>query len=501
MRQYFQRLKPYQNEKGIALVVVLLVLAVVSIMGVTVLGLSINSLKESSTESNYQSTYYIAESGATYELNNLSSSILQEYNSSNDGLTFFNKVEANFKTITYTDFESNGGQQPSTVITVTKKNDDNANSATTRDYTITSIGTIGNSSRTVTQTFHLNWIPKNDVNIPSDTSVFVKTLISLDRGATISGAIGTNSSLPNQILLNGGSRLIGNNNIYVGPTGGSNVVNKAVTNPIIPISAVKGFVLPPFPEIPTYPTLPDQKTTDSKGKKIYYLINNGALQVVDYVWNNYTLDMTNQDLSFSSLEIDDNYQLNIDVGNSNRNLVVKDLNIPNGNIKILGTGTLTIYVTGNITMGSGSIINMGQNVNQLNIYLTGSGSVSSPKTLTLTGSQKIYGSLYAEDANIDFGNGSGFQGNILTGGKSVTVDGGAYANTQLFYAPNADFSLLGGGTIQGSIIANSLTATGGSKIIYEKLDQSSLPFFLSSGTSGTATISDLMTTDPVQESD
>ncbi len=350
MKQSFRQIKSFQNEKGMALVVVLMVLVITSIMGVTVLGLAANNLKKSSVESNYQSTYYIAESGATYMMNDISTSIMNIYNQTSDGMTFFNNSEAMFNSktnFTYTDFENNSGQKPAAVIKIVKINNNNANSATTRDYTITSVGTINNSSRTVMRTFHLTWKAKSNVNIPTDTSVFVNTLISLDGGATVSGAIGTNSSLNNQIVLNGGASISGNNNIYVGPNAGANVISKpnymVINNPIVKIAAEKTFTLPAFPSIPTYPTLANVQLVDSKGKNSYYVINNGALQINNWLSDNYVLTM-NQDLSFTDINIDSNYTLNINVGNSNRSLVVNNLNLPNGNIVIQGSGTLTIYV-------------------------------------------------------------------------------------------------------------------------------------------------------------
>ena len=145
MKQSFRQIKSFQNEKGMALVVVLMVLVITSIMGVTVLGLAANNLKKSSVESNYQSTYYIAESGATYMMNDISTSIMNIYNQTSDGMTFFNNSEAMFNSktnFTYTDFENNSGQKPAAVIKIVKINNNNANSATTRDYTITSVGTI-----------------------------------------------------------------------------------------------------------------------------------------------------------------------------------------------------------------------------------------------------------------------------------------------------------------------------------------------------------------------
>jgi hypothetical protein len=506
MKQFLRLKKLITNENGIALVVVLMVLVVTSIMGVTLLELSSNSIKKSSVESNYQSTYYIAESGTTYMMNDLSSNIMNIYNQSNDGITFFNNVETMFNSktnFTYSDFEQNSGQQPSAVIKIAKINNTNANSAVTRDYNITSVGKINNSSRTVTRTFHLTWKAKSSINIPTDTSVFVKTFISLDGGASVSGGIGTNSSLNNQIILDGGASILGNGNIYVGPNAGPNLISKpnymVINNPIIKMPGIKTFNIPAFPGIPTsYPTPSNLQLTDSKGKNSYYVINNGALNIDNYLCDNFTLSM-NQDLSFTDININSNYTLNINVGNSNRSMVVNNLSLPNGNIVIQGNGTLTIYVKGNITMGSGSVINTGGNVDKLKIYLKGSGDPSNPKNIALSGSQDIYGSLFAEDANISFSGGSGFQGHIITGGKKITISGGAYANTQLFYAPSADFTISGGGTIKGSIIANSLTATGGSDIIYQALNINNLPFISDNNTVNSATINDIMAMEPLRE--
>ena len=55
--------------------------------------------------------------------------------------------------------------------------------------------------------------------------------------------------------------------------------------------------------------------------------------------------------------------------------------------------------------------------------------------------------MYAEDGNIDITAGSGFQGNIVTGGASVKFRGGTSTITQMVFAPDATVEMSGSGTV------------------------------------------------------
>ena len=492
MKRICLQIKQSSNEKGMALVVVLLVLTVISIVGLSLMGFAVNNMKMSSGESNYQSSYYIAESGANLKMNDINNNMLTYYNQALDGSTFFSNAERYMSLgtdSTYSDFDSSFSQQPSAKVRIEKVNNSNSNSATSRDYNIISVGTINNRSITVVKPFHLTWKTKssggsNNINVPADTAVFVDTTISLDNGATISGAIGTNSSLSGKISLNGNASIIGNSNIYVGPNADtSTMISKPsyiiVNNPIVKMSAVKTFSLPVFPTIPSYPLQSDLN------------IKNG----------NYTLTM-NQDMSFSNISLDNNYTLTVDVGSNNRSIVVGNLNMINGSIKINGTGKLTIYVTGNVAMGSGSVLNTGKDVSKLIMYLKRSSVPTNPKSLSLTGSQQIYGSLFAEDANISVDNSGVLNGYFLTGGTNVSFSGNANAgsNNNLFYAPNAAFNITGSAYLAGSIVAKSLTAVGGNSITFQTVNLNNVPFISNSGSGGTTGINDILATDPVRES-
>lgn len=163
-----------------------------------------------------------------------------------------------------------------------------------------------------------------------------------------------------------------------------------------------------------------------------------------------------------------NYTLRIDVGDKNRAIVVDHLNIENGHIELLGTGSLTIYVTDKITLGRGSSVNENGDISRLNIFLKGTGSKHNRKELKIAGSQKIYGSLYAEDADIHFSGGGGFVGNIFTGGKNLIIEGGSTITTQLIFAPQADVRMAEGGNLKGMIVAKRFYNTGGATITFEE---------------------------------
>lgn len=478
------------NEKGIALLTVLIVLVVISIMGMSLMRLGITNIKMSSNDRDFQSTYYIAESGATYMMNMADRNILEVYKSAgtaNDLFTLFeNRLNVGTE-ITYNSFDESFGHKPFAKVKII--NLGNLNQAT-RQYKIISVGTINNHSRTVEKTFQVIWLPKDSVNFPTNTAVYVDTTIDLSGGASIIGTVGTNSSATKSISLDGGSSISGD--IYVGPNAENNVISKPdyiqVRNPI-KMMTTRSLELPSFPTFPS-PSIPSNVKVDNNSNS-YDVILNGALRIDNWVSDNYTLNM-NQDMSFTDIKIESNYTLNINIGNANRSLVVNNLNVPNGKINIIGSGKLTVYINGTITMGSGSIINSGGNINQLDMYLKGSGNPSSPKKLDLSGAQKIYASLYAKDATISLTGGSGFQGQILTGGRNVTINGGANAITQLFFAPNANITVAGGGSITGIIIAKSVTASGGSTITFKQPSIDQLPFFPNNGAGGEVTIDNLI---------
>ncbi|SDM23722.1 pilus assembly PilX N-terminal domain-containing protein [Bacillus sp. OK048] len=504
-----------KNESGMALITVLLVLVVMSVMGLSLMGMAASNVKMSSGERSTQSSYYIAESGVTYIMNDITKNIEGFYKDSSDQTSFFSKFESNYKVNTnnlpnYDQFEATFGQQKPVSNIRIDRLDNNPNSAITREYKITSIGAIDKRSRTVEKQFQLTWKPKDSLSIP-DTAVFTKNTIKLVGGGGIVGGLGTNLNTAGSIELDGGPTISGN--IYVGPTAvKKNVLKKPdsmiVNNPIINMQSIKTFNMPVFPTFPSYPIPADKSHNE------YKVINKGVLRVDSWQVEDYVLDM-DSNMSFSEIRLNSNYRLFINVKDSDKSIVVDHLNVTNGKIYIIGKGKLTIYVRNNITMGSGSLINSSdqivnppkkasadekrrlieEQVKKLEVFYKGT------KPFILAGDQKIYGSLFAESAELIFSGGGGFQGHIVSGGNKVTIKGGAEAITQLFYAPNADFIASEGGTITGTIIANSFSGSGGSKVTFPDtgLNQDTVPSFIEIGSGGSVNPKDIIISAPTRE--
>lgn len=470
------------NEQGIALTMVVFILTVVTILGLSIITLSMNNVKMSSGERSSQASYYIAESGINYKMDEIYKE-LDAINKEASAEVFFQHVEEQLKLNEidmYTDFEKSFNNQPKAEVKVVKVKKSNANSSNDRDYKIISKGVIGNRSRTAEKKFSVDFTQNSSVNLPN-TALFVNKNIDLLGGAYIDGATGINSSSQGAIRLDGGAKITGD--IFVGPNAKDDIIDKPaymnIPNKIVKLNEIKTFHMPVFPEYPTYPMISDAQFIKNQWNK-YEVIKKGSIYINNWMVNNFTLDMK-ENLQLDKIIVDQDYTLNINIGNSNRSMVINEMNMPQGKINIIGTGKLTIFVKNNITLGGGAEINSPKNpqsvkekIKQLDIYYKGT-------NLTMSGAQKIYGSLFAERANITMTGGSGFQGSIVTGGTEVNINGGTNALTQIFYAPNAAVNLSGGGKIVGSIVANSFTGTGGGFVKYEKFhDVEDLPPFLGS---------------------
>src|SRR4051794_9345830 len=95
MKQWFEDKKLKNNEHGIALISVIMVLVVVSVLGVSLMGLAATNLKMSTRERSDQSTYYIAESGATLMMNEVNKQVLEAYTASSTKDAFYEKAKEN----------------------------------------------------------------------------------------------------------------------------------------------------------------------------------------------------------------------------------------------------------------------------------------------------------------------------------------------------------------------------------------------------------------------
>lgn len=462
-------------EAGFTMIGVLIMFTIITVLGLSIMTLSLASVKTSTSERDHQSAYYIAEAGLTYQLENLKKDILNIYGleSVRTEDDFLREIETLIvENKEYKEFDNVNNVQPFAEISI------NVTDGTDNQFIIESTGIIGEEKRTVSNSLQVEWVEKyraierEPYELPP-FAVFTAGSLTMDNG-TINGDIATVSQEEGTISFPSGGPTH-NGTIYV-QNGNQNIVNNKVNkikSEIKPLDS--SYVIPELPSFPDFPSIntcpADEVITLSNGNK-HEVIKDCNLYINNYIVrdSNYKL-VVDKDIRFNEMLFNENYHLTLDIGDTNKSIVVNHLDLSNGHIHLEGSGKLTIYVTGKITMGSsGSTINNHGDVSKLDVYLKGSTSSENAKKITMSGSQKVFGSLYAEDADIVLEAGGGFVGNIFTGGKSFKISGGSYNQAQLFFAPNAFFDMKSGGTeFEGMIVADTYAISGGWNVNYKNL--------------------------------
>lgn len=438
MNKLLQRIKTQNNEQGMALVMVLLVVVVVSILGVSLMGLAASNVKMSSGERNNQSVFYIAESGATLMMNDVTREVQAAYISAVNQSAFYNDVRSRLTNTTFstereiTSFEDNFGQQPVAKVKVEKVYPTNDNNG---EYKIISTGTINNRTRTVEQKFNIRW----SVAFPH-TAVFVDNKITVGSGsAIINGSIGTNSTEENSITLHDSGSIKSTEpnkdvQILVGPGGGQDVVNLENFTNIIELPEKISLDMKPFKAAPS------GAYTSPFGDIAVPTDGNVTINA------NKTFNNLPNIIKLNDLTLNNNNSLTLDIGTNNIEMFVDDLLLNNNStLSIKGTGTLSIYVAGNLTIDNADIKQEDAQKDSLMIYLRKSSNPAEPKTIKASSSNTgITASIFAEDATFQF-TGGNFHGRFVTGGI---------------------VNIAGNNVIQGSLIADSLDLTGNSSITF-----------------------------------
>ncbi len=457
------------NEKGFTLIGVLAVFTIISVFGMSLVMLSITSVKTSNTEHDDQSVFYIAEAGANYMVNEIEQEVYDIYDS-NSNLTkeeFFIKLSNTLsrKETTYDNFEKVNGELPIASISITPFTDEKQ-----RSYKVTSKGTIHDQERTVEKTITVDWPEEEEseegIGELPPFAVFLsggsEKSYDLENGVII-GDIGIVSDTRRGIKIQDGSGVTIKGDIYV-PDANPNIiknphyidVNIKAIDPTYTIPTLPAF--PDFPKNVTMP--PDEYYENSNGNKTK-VIKDYKLLIDNYITNNYTLIMT-EDLKFSEIKLNENNTLYIDTGSEDRSIIVDKLNLKNGHIILNGSGNVTFYVTDEIVMKSGSSINAEGDINKINIFYKGK------EELNLKGDTSIYGSIFAKKAKIKLQGSSKIIGNIFSSGEEIELQGGTHASSQLILAPNAKVRLNGSGAVNGMIISERFKLQGGGTVTFDE---------------------------------
>lgn len=500
-----------KSEAGYTLVGVLLIFTIVSFLGLSIVMLSLTSVKTSLAERDNQSAFYIAEAGLTYYMEEVKDKVneIYERDTVKTEDDFFAAL-VELKDLDYDkyEFEIVDGHKPKAEVDVTLVDE------TDNQFKITSIGYIGDEKRTVEKTFSVEWEEKyvaKPYELPP-LAVLTSGNITLTNGPVI-GSIGTQSTDKSAITAGSGEKKVRDGEIYV-PVIHSSDANKtcktaptneykshSVTRPLnedvvpCPIEKEEMWEIPELPNFPDFPKLSHNEPYNID------LSGDDKLEI-----------QLNEDKEFGDITLTSRTTLIFDVGSSDREIVVDNFNIVNGIIKIKGSGKLTIYIKDDFIF-TGESINEKSKFTQLNIFLKGHDEPNKNKKIELLDYVQVFGSLYAEDADIKFTGSAGFYGNIFTGGKKLELLGHVPNTSQLILAPYSKVTLTGSSNITGRIISKTFNHESAAKVKLEEpfiLDGPISPSALgqdSDGESGgsgsteeeTGASPEIITIDPIRE--
>lgn len=425
------------NQRGGALLTVLVVTMVLIIMGTALLRYAGAVMSQVASAEARTKAYYVARSGTdafvSYIVDNP------------DGLTS-EQLDA-----VITDAIAAGTSGPTALgdgsftITLTAGEAD--------AVLVTAVGTVRGVTETVVRTIVLT--PGGSTMPPLDCAVFSLNGITLEGSAWIKGHAGTNSEVKDSVNFAWSTGIDSDKVLWIGPGGAPSSVVKtrsgAPMDVYVKSDKVKNLPEPrdyPLPSFPDFPT-PPYKGEFTAG------------------WNPsppYFITEATGDGWYSKLTVLS--ELNIYVGSGTRIIRADELAVTgSGKINIVGTGKLILYVNKFTLEGSGSI-NKNGSESQLHMYYSGDSKLS------LGGDTKFRGSVYAKTASIDIGGSGGITGHIVTGGTQVNITGDATANVRVLYAPNAAVKLTGSGKVRGSLIGKSVHMEGGTFVEWQGIPDS-----------------------------
>lgn len=479
-------MKHLRQDNGYAMLLVIFTTALISVIGLGLLTMNVNSLKTSKYEEVNQAIFYIAEAGLNYEKEEINELITnayvetgKEHKSNLDSNIFenddyyksffINKIiddigkrytsaedPSTIKPRELDSFELQNSVKPYAEITATVEE---TNPLTINIESTGFFADRKSNKRTVSQSIEViidlkflygGGLPP--INLP-DLAVQAKGDIFLKGGATINGSV---SSSNGKVILNNNDGVNITGIVGVAPENFIKGTNSLNGNKIIAEDRVKSVEVAEY-SLPEFPT-DTMEALKSVNYPSDFLLNNGAFTAD---WNSKSNYLLKEDAKFKDFIIPDGRSIKIDIGNNHVNLLVEN-NFSlgsSGSIEIIGSGTLNIYVENQMTI-RGPLNTSDKKPENINIYYAG----SSTPTIN-SNSQLIAASLYIQSSNFELNNGMSISGNIISGGTHISVGGSSGTTGKYILAPNAHLEHLDG-ELKGVIIVNSYSSSGGSKVTY-----------------------------------
>lgn len=193
-----------KKENGFALVTVLIVFAVVSMLGTTILSVVTSEHKFTNLDSRHQSAYYVAESGINLMLSTINNKIDTDFNDYSTEGQFFQAFESEFldRKHVFDSFEENFGEIPIAEISVELEDIGDKS----RDYRVESSGSIGSNTRKVNSIITISWTASSQNPIVDDLLFYTKDFSF--QGSNMNGENGISVSDGIDVHdLNGGAGL------------------------------------------------------------------------------------------------------------------------------------------------------------------------------------------------------------------------------------------------------------------------------------------------------
>jgi len=370
---------------------------------------------------------------------------LQYYPADNDNFNYWNEFQGYYR------------------ISAIKNND---------IITITSVAKTANSPQEVDVKVTLKVggsMPEFDKALHSHSS------ISLEGSAKIYGNAATTTLVANSVYFGWSTDIYGD--FYLQ----ENYVNNP--HELITLANRNGFWydiisgdLLPLPDalpvytLPPYPTFPEG--LESKG-------------TFETPWVAGEYYLINDDGYYDTIKATASRTITIDVGSGNRVIRVKDFDVSQGHIELIGSGSLTLYVENDFTLGGSSTINYESGAGDpSNIHMYYSGE----NPPNIGGNTRYNGSMYIQKADLFIAGSNGILGDIISGGDTITITGNAEAIVRVLYAPNTNVFMSGSGRLRGALVAGSFSGSGNSRLFFEAVD-SHIPDFIGEGGDGLEIIS------------
>jgi len=498
-----------KNEEGSGLILALMTLMVLSVLGASLGAITIWSYKLGDVNRDDTSAYYIAEAGANMAYEEMKNGVLKAYSDyPNAEGAFYSAIEdrGNENSIirqiekkSYT-FSEQFGDKPTVKITISEPTGFNP-----KEYTILSTGEVAGKNRTVRKTVEVNWVGKDsaqNIYLPENASILSKSGTEVkNNGVTIIGDIHIDALGPPGFKAT--KEFEFNDIVYFHPDleGNYNKVTqggkakkenlRTRDNPL-PWKDYEKFVAEvSVPDYNAYSYVPnDSIYKDSNSHKV---VDNGFININNYRANNYSLNLNDHSRG-KKLTVSQDLTLNIDTNDKTINLVLDELDMPQGKINITGDGSLNLFVLNDVNFGGGSTVNKNGSTDKMNLYYFGS------NRFTLAGSQYINGSVFIDQSDVTLTGSGNIGGNIVSNGenKIIEISGGSINNAFIF-SPKSTVSLVQGAVVQGVVVADQIDLDGGAKIEFSEISTEYFPFKSSSGSIDNTEGNELIKTSPAIE--